>query len=142
MSHCLSVLHISCISPFHSILVNISLCNLFIYIIIYFSTPATHESSRSVVIIARTGDGRRIPPPCETIPLLVAVLVLVTRALARSNLNVHLLTDIATTCRVQSGAAAGEVAYLLIVTSFSLGSVNILDLLLFIALRSSLLCSK
>ena len=51
----------------------------------------------------------------------------------------NLLTDIATTCR-QSGAAAGEVAYSLIVTSFSLGSVNILDLLLFIALRSSLFC--
>ena len=74
--------------------------SLFIYIIIYFSEPATHEFSRSVVIIARTGDGRRIPPPCGTIPSLAAVLVLVTRALARSNLNVHLLTDIATTCRV------------------------------------------
>ena len=112
---------------------------LFIYIIYYFSAPATHEFSRSVVIIARTGDGRRIPPPCGTIPSLAAVLVPVTRALARSNLNVHLLTDTATTCR-QSGAAAGEVAYSLIVTSFSLGSVYILDLLLFIALRSSSLC--
>jgi hypothetical protein len=82
--------------------------SLFIYIIIYFSAPATHEFSRSVVIIARTGDGRRIPPPCGTIPSLAAVLVLVTRALARSNLNVHLLTDIATTCRFKVAPLPGR----------------------------------
>ena len=97
MNHCLIVLHISCISPFHSIHVYIMVVSLFIYIIIYFSTNATHEFSWSVVIIARTGNGRQIPP--VTIPSLAAVLVLVTRALAMSNLNVHLLTDIATTCR-------------------------------------------
>ena len=126
MNHFLSVTTFHAISPFHPIHVYIMVVSLFIYIITYFSANATHEFSRSVVIIARTGDGRRIPPPCGTIPSLAAVLVPVTRALARSNLNVHLLTDTATTCR-QSGAAAGEVAYSLIVTSFSLGSVNILD---------------
>ena len=73
--------------------------SLFIYIITYFSASATHEFSRSVVIIARTGDGRRSPPPCGTIPSLAAVLVPVTRALASSNFIVHLLTDTATTCR-------------------------------------------
>ena len=126
MNHFSSVTTFHAISPFHPIHVYIMVVSLFIYIITYFSASATHEFSRSVVIIAKTGDGRRIPPPCGTIPSLAAVLVSVTRALARSNLNVHLLTDTATTCR-QSGAAAGEVAYSLIVTSFSLGSVNILD---------------
>ena len=43
--------------------------------------------------------------------------------------NCSSFDDTATTCH-QSGIATGKVAYSLIVTSFSLGSVYILDLLL------------
>ena len=115
------------------------LVSLFIYIIIHFSANATHEFSRSVVIIARTGNGWRIPPSYGTIPSLAAVLVSVTCVLAWSNLIVHLLMTLQQRV-IKLAPLPGRMAYLLIVTSFSLGSVNILDLLLFIALRSSSLC--